>query len=61
MTKSTVTVCSSCLQATCWQGIFYCNEYRTAGTVEKTREELKELALEHSSYWGTEAVPGEAA
>jgi hypothetical protein len=60
VSKSTVTVCSSCLQATCWQGIFYCDDYRTAGTVEKSREELASLNLEHPSYWGDEAT-GEAA
>jgi len=51
MSKETVTVCSACLQATCWLGLFYCDEYRTAGTVEKTREELKALNLEHPDYW----------
>ncbi|QEL18782.1 hypothetical protein [Limnoglobus roseus] len=56
MNKSTVTVCSACLQATCWQGIFYCNDYKTAGTVEKTRDELRVLALEHPTYWGEAAA-----
>jgi hypothetical protein len=51
MRKETVTVCSACLRATCWQGLFYCDEYRTAGTVEKAPELLKELNLEHSDYW----------
>lgn len=32
MTK--ITVCSKCLQESCWQGEFYCEEYKTAGTVE---------------------------
>jgi len=48
---TTVTVCDHCLQASCWQGIFYCDEYQTAGTVEKTIEELRALNLEHPSYW----------
>ena len=47
----TVTVCSACLQASCWNGHFYCVDYQTAGTVEKTREELRALDLEHPSYW----------
>lgn len=46
-----VTVCSSCLQASCWQGLFYCDKYQTAGTVEKTVEELRKLGREHPSYW----------
>ena len=49
-----VTVCSACLQATCWQGIFYCNDYQTAGTVDKTVAELRKLGLEHPSYWEKE-------
>lgn len=36
-----VTVCSSCLRESCWQGIFYCEQYRTAGTVEIPREKEK--------------------
>jgi hypothetical protein len=51
MQSETVTVCSNCLQASCWQGIFMCYESDKAGTVEKTREELKQLDLEHPSYW----------
>ncbi len=48
---STVTVCDACLQASCWQGEFMCDNARSAGTVEKTIKELKELNLEHYSYW----------
>lgn len=46
-----VTVCSSCLRATCWQGMFMCDESRYASTVEKDVQELAELNLEHPSYW----------
>lgn len=46
-----ITVCDACLQASCWQGIFYCDEYKTAGTVQKKRRELRELDREHPSYW----------
>ena len=46
-----VTVCSECLQASCWQGIFMCENAINAGTVQKTKEELKQLNLEHPSYW----------
>jgi hypothetical protein len=49
--QKTVTVCSKCLTATCWNGIFYCNDFQMAGTVEKTIEELKVLNREHPSYW----------
>lgn len=46
-----VTVCSACLQASCWWGEFYCDEYKTAGTVDKTVAELKALNLEHPDHW----------
>ena len=47
-----VTVCAACLKASCWQGLFYCDEYRTADIVEKTVAELMALGLEHPTYWG---------
>lgn len=53
--KLTVTVCSKCLTACCWNGIFYCQESKTAGTVEKTIEELTALDREHPSYWKVSA------
>jgi len=46
-----VTVCSECLTASCWNGEFYCDKYISAGTVEKTVDELRELKLEHESYY----------
>lgn len=46
-----VTVCDKCLQASCWQGIFYCDDYKTAGTTQKTRKELAKLDRESSDYW----------
>jgi len=55
MASETVTVCSACLRASCWHGAFYCEEYQTAGTVEKTREELLKLNLESPHYWSMEA------
>ena len=48
---STVTVCDKCLQASCWQGEFMCDKAHTAGTMEKTIEELTILKLEHPSHW----------
>lgn len=49
-----ITVCDKCLRASCWQGLFMCDDARLAGTVQKTLEELKELNLEHPSYWKTD-------
>lgn len=50
----TITVCSACLRACCWNGIFLCDESSGAGTVEKTVEELAALDLEHPDYWAHE-------
>lgn len=58
MDVGTVTVCAACLQASCWQGAFYCEEAKTAGTVEKTRTELRRLALEDPSYWDIDPDTG---
>jgi len=49
-----VTVCSACWRASCWQGKFYCGEYESAGTCEKTVATLRRLGLEHSSYFAKE-------
>lgn len=46
-----VTVCDKCLCASCWQGIFYCDDYRDAGIVQKTVAELRSLNLENPDYW----------
>lgn len=51
MAASTITVCDKCLQASCWQGMFICDESVTAGVVEKSIDELEKLGLEHSDYW----------
>ncbi len=52
--RSLITVCDKCLQASCWQGIFMCDEAQMAGIVQKTREELRKLNREHPSYWKTD-------
>ncbi|MFA5898019.1 MAG: hypothetical protein WC829_02780 [Hyphomicrobium sp.] len=49
-----ITVCSACHQASCWQGIFMCQDAVGAGTEKKTRAELAALNLEHPSYWKTD-------
>lgn len=49
-----ITVCSSCLCASCWQYIFICENYKHASTVQKTRAELATLNREHSCYWKTD-------
>lgn len=46
-----VTVCDRCFRASCWNGVWPCDEYRTGGTVEKPMSELIELDLEHPDNW----------
>lgn len=55
-----VTVCDRCLCASCWQGEFYCDDYRGAGTTELPRAKLKEMALEDPSYWDIDPDTGVA-
>ena len=50
-TDRLVTVCSACLCASCWQGIFYCQDYKTAGTMRLPVSELHALGREHPDYW----------
>lgn len=49
-----ITVCDHCLQASCWQAIFFCDYAREAGTIQKTRAELRKLNRENESYWKTD-------
>jgi epoxyqueuosine reductase QueG len=46
-----ITVCDRCLRACCWQGEFYCDDYKTAGTKKLPISELKRLDREHPDYW----------
>lgn len=46
-----VTVCSSCLRASCWLMRFPCERWRTAGLTQKTIGELVSLGREHQDYW----------
>ena len=51
-----ITVCDACLCASCWHGIFFCQDYQTAGTVQKTSRELRKLDREHPSYYSRAEV-----
>lgn len=51
-----IWVCDNCLCACCWAGIFYCDRYREAGIVLKSKDELRKLNREHPSYWELEEV-----
>ena len=56
MNNPEIIVCSSCLTASCWHGEFYCDEYKSAGTIKKTRSELDRLSLEHPSNYSDEKL-----
>lgn len=47
----TVTVCAACNHACCWQGVFYCEDYKSVGTKEITIAEARKLNQEHPDYW----------
>ena len=51
-----ITVCGSCLQASCWLGEFYCDDYKTASIVNRTVRDLVKLNREHPSYWAKSRV-----
>ena len=52
-----VIVCSECLRVSCFQGAFFCEDARGAGTTERTVDELRALGREHPNYWGDESIP----
>jgi epoxyqueuosine reductase QueG len=49
-----ITVCDACLTACCWQAIFFCDQYVSAGIKQMTVAELRRLGREHESYWRTD-------
>jgi len=46
-----VTVCASCWRASCWQGEFYCDQFKTADILETTVRVLWKAKREHPHYW----------
>ena len=54
-----IEVCDSCLKASCWYGIFKCDNVRTAGTRLMKVKELKKLNLEAEYYWSDEKMEAE--
>lgn len=53
-----VTVCSRCLRACCWQGEFMCDEAAAAGIVERRVSSLirrlGEAEIEHPQWWNND-------
>ncbi len=46
-----ITVCAECLEATCWQGTFMCQESRNANIIALPVKRLLVATREHPSYW----------
>ncbi len=51
-----ITVCDKCFRASCWHGIFMCDDAVGAGLVTKTVAELKKLNVEHPSHYSVSEV-----
>lgn len=47
----TVVVCDMCKRASCWQGKFYCDDYKKSGVMSMTVGELRSLGRENEEYW----------
>lgn len=45
-----IWVCTECLQASCWAGIFMCEESRDANVKKITKGEARKLGYEHEDY-----------
>jgi hypothetical protein len=46
-----VTVCNKCLCASCWQGVFLCQDNKDAGIIELPVAALRAMNREHEEYW----------
>lgn len=51
-----ITVCDHCFKASCWHGIFLCDDSYGARTVEKTARQLRKLNVEHPDYYSAKHV-----
>ena len=49
-----ITVCDRCLAASCWQGIFMCQESQEAGTIQLRKSVLISMNREHTDYMKTD-------
>jgi hypothetical protein len=49
-----ITVCSACFRASCWQGWFMCDVACDASTIQMTRKELMDMAVEDVMYLKTD-------
>lgn len=38
-----ITVCSNCFTASCWQGVFPCDKYKTASATDRMRAKARRM------------------
>ena len=48
--RELIWVCSECLCACCWAGIFMCQRSKHAGLKKITKREARRLGYEHEDY-----------
>lgn len=46
-----IAVCDKCLCASCWAGIYMCEESRGAGVIKVAVAELRKLKRESPNWW----------
>lgn len=51
-----ITVCDKCLRASCWHGIWMCDDAIGAGLIQLPRWKLDELNREHPSHYSAEQI-----
>lgn len=51
-----VTVCASCLTASCWHGEFMCQKAKTSTTTVYRASELRAAGREHSDNFSREKI-----
>lgn len=55
MSERMVTVCARCKKASCWRGLFFCDDALHANVERLPVSELERLGLEHSDYYAESA------
>jgi hypothetical protein len=51
-----VEVCDSCRKASCWHGLFFCDDYMVAGTVRVKASVLRREKREHTSLFSQKTL-----
>lgn len=54
--RGMVVVCDTCYKASCWHGVFMCQDSDISGIVNVPRGLLRALDLEHESYFSDEEL-----